>query len=201
MNFNIYLFLKPLSIVLGSVVGLAAFASMGTAAPASVLNPCPGIYYEEPYNSSRMVPQGCPPNAATRLLNEQGQVPIPPSTTQVRPIQPPLPESEQSAITTITLQAGRANVRLSNATNTQITYQAIGHTQQRALAGGEEVMLQALPAPVTLTFLRPDGGFVKVMPVESSKPGVLSLMLKEATGLNDSQSTVRIQSSGKVFAY
>ncbi len=36
------------------------------------LNPCPGIYYEEPFNSTRIVPPGCPANAAT--LNQQGQV-------------------------------------------------------------------------------------------------------------------------------
>jgi hypothetical protein len=201
MNFNTSLILKSLSMILGSVAGLTALTSIGTAAPTSVLNPCPGIYYEEPHNSSRVVPQGCPPNAATRLLAEQGQMPIAPSTTQGMPLQPPLPEGEQPAITTITLQAGRVNVRLNNSTNTQITYQAIGHTQQRTLAGGEEVMLQDLPAPATLTFLRPDGGFVSVTPIGGSEPGVLGLMLKEAAGLTDSQSTVRIQSSGKVSAY
>lgn len=200
MNFNPSLFFKSLSIVLGSFAGMAAFAAIGTAASTSGLNPCPGIYYEEPYNSSIVVPEGCPANAATQRRNAQGQVPILPATTQVKPIQAPLPEPEQPAITTITLKAGRVNVRLNNATNTQITYQAIGHTQQRALAGGKEVMLQDLPAPVTLTFLRPDAGFVKVVPVDS-EPGVLSLMLKEATGLNDSHTNVRVQTSGKVVAY
>ncbi len=202
MNLNPSLFLKPFSIILGGFVGLAAFSSISTAAPSAVLNPCPGIYYEEPHNSLRIVPQGCPPNAATRLLNEQqGQVPLPPLTTQSPPTLSPLPEGNQTALTTIALQAGQVNVRLKNQTNTSITYQAIGHTQQRTLTRGEDVLLQDLSAPVTMTLLRPDGGLVRVASGENSKPGVLVLMLTEATGLSDSQNTVRIQSSGQVFAY
>jgi hypothetical protein len=201
MNFNTSLFSKPFSIALGSFAGLATLSSIATAAPTSALNPCPGIYYEEPHNSQRIVPEGCPPNAATRLRNEQGQTLFTPLTTQTKPIQPPLPEEQQTAITTITLQSGQVNVRLRNKTNTPITYQVIGHTQQRTLAGGEEVALQELPAPVTITFLRPDGGLIRVIPVESSEQGTLVLMLNAAMGLNDSQASVRIQSNGKVFAY
>ncbi len=201
MNFKPSLFLKPFSIIFGSFVGLAAFSSISTAAPSAVLNPCPGIYYEEPHNSLRIVPPGCPPNAATQLLNEPGQVPVSPLTTQLPPTQSPLPEVNQPALTKITLQAGQANIRLTNRTNTSITYQAIGHTQQRTLTRGEDALLQDLPAPITMTFLRPDGGLVRVALGENSQPGVLVLMLSEATGLSDSQNTVRIQSSGQVFAY
>lgn len=201
MNFNTGFSGKALSIVLGSFTGLVGFASVSTATPASALNPCPGIYYEEPHNSLRIVPQGCPPNAKTRLLNEQGQVPITSSINQVTPIQPPLPETQQMVIATITPQMGRVNVRLRNATNTQVIYQAIGNTPQRMLAGREEIVLQGIPVPATVTFLRPDGGLVKVIAIASAEPGVLVLRLDEATGLNDSQATMRIQSSGQVSAY
>lgn len=37
----------------------------GSTANSEALNPCPAIYYEEPFNSTRIVPQGCPANAAT----------------------------------------------------------------------------------------------------------------------------------------
>jgi hypothetical protein len=62
-------------------------------------------------------------------------------------------------------------------------------------------MLQALPVPTTLTFLRSDGGLVRVVPIANSKPGVLDVTLNGAMGLSDSQTTLRIQDSGKVNAY
>ena len=201
MNFNTSLFLKSFSIVLGSCVGVTAVASTASAATTSALNPCPKIYYEEPHNSRHIAPPGCPPNAANQLLSQQGQMPAAPLMTQPQTMQSPMPESQQSPIITIVLQAGQVTVRLRNTTNTQVTYQAIGHTQQRTLAAKEVVELQSLPAPATITFLRPDGGFIRVISVATSEPGVLSLMLSEAMGLSDSQTTVRIQSNGDVVAY
>jgi hypothetical protein len=202
MNFNSNYFRKSFSIALGSVASVATLAGTSLAAPTSAVNPCPGIYYEEPHNSVRVVPPGCAPNAVTRLRNEQSQLPgmMMPAPTEGS-LPQPLSSGEQPAIATVIPQAGKVNVRLKNTTNTSITYQAIGDTEQRTLTGGAEVMLQDLPAPTTLTFMRPDGGFVGVMPEISSEPGVLGLMLHEATGLSDSQTTVRIQSSGKVLAY
>ncbi|MBW4634286.1 MAG: hypothetical protein KME30_20955 [Iphinoe sp. HA4291-MV1] len=40
----------------------------------SKTNPCPRIFYEEPHNSRVLVPEGCPPNAITRQLAQQGRV-------------------------------------------------------------------------------------------------------------------------------
>ncbi len=198
MNFNLNRFFKSISIVSGSIAGLGTFAAIATAVP-SALNPCPKIYYEEPHNSVRMVPSGCPPNAATRLRNEQSQPPLlAPATTQLPPLSP---RTEQPAIATVTLQAGQANVHLINNTNASITYQVIGDTQQRTLVGGTDVMLQSLITPVTMTFLRPDGGLVSVVPIASADRGVLVLRLNAATGLSDSQGTVRIQRTGQVLAY
>lgn len=208
MNFNLSFLIKLFSITLGSVASVGAAVVAATAAPTSSLNPCPGIYYEEPHNSKRIVPQGCAPNAATRLLNEQTQLPMmTPAPTQMSLPSSPLSQDEQDkqdkqlAIATLALQSGKVNVHLKNTTNTSITYQAIGDTQPRTLTGGSEVMLQGLSAPMTLTFLRPDGGLVNVRPMTSSEPGMLELMLNEAVGLNNSQTTVRIQSSGQVLAY
>jgi len=197
---------KPFYSLIGSVVSLATVASAAVAqtAPASavrssVLNPCPGIYYEEPHNSLRVVPQGCPPNAATRLFSEQGRLPSSATLPQVQPAQP-VPQ-QQAALTAIAPQAGRVNVQMRNAMNTEVTYQVVGQTGQRTLAGGQAVNLQNLPAPVTMTFVRPDGGLVRVTPIAGSEVGVLAIALNEASGLNTSQTTLRIQDNGGVFAY
>jgi hypothetical protein len=43
--------------------------------PNSKVNPCPKIFYEAPHNNQAIVPQGCPPNAFTQRLIEQGLLP------------------------------------------------------------------------------------------------------------------------------
>lgn len=40
------------------------------------VNPCPGIFYEEPHNYRVLVPVGCPPNAFTLRLMELGIIPF-----------------------------------------------------------------------------------------------------------------------------
>jgi len=52
----------------GLLIGLPAIPLVAVAQPSQVLNPCPRIYYEEPYNSRNIVPEGCPPNAITQQL-------------------------------------------------------------------------------------------------------------------------------------
>lgn len=49
----------------GIVTGLAVTP---LAASAQTLNPCPRIYYEPPFNSNVLVPEGCPPNAISQQL-------------------------------------------------------------------------------------------------------------------------------------
>jgi len=46
--------------------------------------------------------------------------------TKVR--QPPFPKTTQAPIATVIPMAGEAIVKLTNSTNAQISYQAIGHT-------------------------------------------------------------------------
>ncbi|BCL36953.1 hypothetical protein [Nostoc sp. MS1] len=55
----------------------------------SQVNPCPRIFYEAPHNNQVAVPQGCPPNAYTQQLIDQGQlnqsnVPANPTAEQIR---------------------------------------------------------------------------------------------------------------------
>jgi hypothetical protein len=196
MNFPINHFLTPLTIVMGSL------ALPAMAQTTSLTNPCPKIYYEEPYNQRLVVPASCPPNAATISQNQQSQLPtLNPSAMPVNTTPQLLPGTEPAPIATVSLQSGRVTVQLKNTVNTPVTYQAIGHTEERILAPRSEVTLQDLPAPVTITFLRSDSGLLQVAPEMNSEPGNLMLMLNEATGLKDSQGSVRIQTTGQVLAY
>ncbi|MEB3218585.1 MAG: hypothetical protein VKN72_20445 [Nostocales cyanobacterium 94392] len=167
-------------------------------------NPCPKIYYEEPYNSKLIVPAECTPNAATMRWNQTGQavdqsINVVPRTTNVRPIQPPAPEARQSAIATVKpMMDGRVSVTLKNDTNARISYQVITHTQTRILPATEEVVLREIPTPATITLVREDAGWLKVMPI-STEDGMLTLSLDEETTLDDNQGVIRIQKDGQVF--
>jgi hypothetical protein len=171
---NIGDFFAPSSIIL---MGLAGFAAPTLAATTSLTNPC------QPSQRSSKLPV---------LVSE---------TTTVDTLQPLTSPVEPTPIGTVQLQAGKVNVQLKNMTDTDITYQAIGHTQQRTLVGQTDLVLRDLPAPVTITFLRPDAGFVRVTMVANPGSDILVLVLDEATGLNDSQISVRVQSNGNVLSY
>ncbi|MBW4563337.1 MAG: hypothetical protein KME32_19750 [Mojavia pulchra JT2-VF2] len=168
------------------------------------LNPCPSIFYEAPHRDRVMVPAGCPPNAATLRLQQQGQtsgqstILVVPRRTGVRPIQPPVPENRQSAIANITPTAGTVDVKLKNNTNVGISYQAIGHTEPRYLAGGQEFVLRDLPTPITITLVRQDDGLLKVMPMSTSE-GTLAVSLDETTNFDNNQGVLRIQKDGQAF--
>ena len=97
---------KPAALVraiCGSLlIGLPAIPLAASAMPASRLNPCPGIYYEESFNSTSIVPQGCPPNAANRQVDVQGITPnqtLPPAPTSITPS---LREVRSNALATVT---------------------------------------------------------------------------------------------------
>lgn len=203
--------------VLGTLIGstLVSFAAFSGAlkAKAYPLNPCPGIYYEEPFNSTRIVPQGCPPNAATQQLNQTsnqtgGQgVRLQPDTGTSRAWtyesnqpQSSNPASQGNAIASVALANGLFDVSVSNNTNALVSYEVIGHTQRRYLQGGESVQLQGLPAPATITFVRQDNGFVEVVPVSTAQSGLLTISLIEDVNPSDSTAgALRIQNDGQVY--
>jgi hypothetical protein len=171
------------------------------------VNPCPQIFYEEPHRNRVLVPSGCPPNAATLRFKEQGRttnsqsIILGPCSTGEKPttgIQQPLPESQQSAIATVTPRAGTVDVKLKNNTNTPISYQVIGHTQTRYLPGGQEFVLKDLPTPVTITVVRQDSGLLKVIPTSTSE-GTIAVSLDETTNFGNNQGVLRIQNDGQVF--
>lgn len=201
------------SAICGSLlIGLPAIPLAASAIPASRLNPCPGIYYEEPFNSTRLVPQGCPSNAATQR-HQTGEIsdravttdrevftePLTPAPPPTGMIQPPLPETRSDAIANVMPMNGKVDVKLKNNTNALVSYEAIGHTQRRFLGAREEIVLQDVPTPVTITTVRQDGGLLDVSPVSTSEAGMLEVSLDESTNLDDNLGALRIQRDGQVF--
>lgn len=211
------------------------------------VNPCPGIFYEEPHNYRVLVPVGCPPNAFTLRLMELGIIPFiitpfpdqnrfgvggeapsllnpnpsifnePPynqferldpqsnlqSALPTRPpvtlLPPPVTAQRQDPITQIALANGKANIGLINNTNTKITYQVIGDTPPRILAGKSNVTLRDLSTPTTVTFQREDGGLLMVTAEPGAEIGSLEVRLQETTDINQDRNAMRIQSNGSVF--
>ena len=211
-------------LISGLLIAIPALTTRSIAATPGI-NPCPAIYYEEPHNSSRLVPSGCRPNAFTQSVNAAGGAPVSPNTngnqlnqsgpagnqgssgsqlnrispTTSEPAQPPLPETQEDAIATVIPSNGNVDVVLRNTTNAVITYEVIGQTQQRTLAGGEEVVLQSLPLPVTITTVRQDRGLVDIQAMTPTSSGRIVFSLGASAQLNSEQGAIRIQQSGQVF--
>jgi hypothetical protein len=134
-----------------------------------------------------------PPRPAPEVQTQQ------PSPGAVSTEQPQLLQPRQTPSTTIALANGKVNVRLVNETAANITYQVIGDTAPRSLPGKSDVTLQALDAPVTVTFERQDSGQLIVTPQASSEPGSLEVRFNEATNAAQGRSAMRIERNGSVF--
>ncbi|MBD2438638.1 hypothetical protein [Nostoc sp. FACHB-110] len=180
------------------------------------VNPCPQIYYQEPFNSRNPVPQGCPPNAFSqgRQNYNQGATVSPQSSTNQSTLPSqgettnqdgstaltPTPSQLQAPSATIALNNGQVNINLVNDTAATVTYQVIGDTAPRTLQGKSSVMLQGISAPVTVTFERQDGGLLTVTPqAASEQAGMLEVRLNEATDVAQDTKAMRIQPNGSVF--
>jgi uncharacterized protein YsxB (DUF464 family) len=124
---------------------------------------------------------------------------VAPATSRTGVIQPPLPEERAPVVANVMPMNGMVSVKLKNNTNAIVSYEAVGHTQRRFLPGGEEVVLQNLPTPVTITMVRQDEGLLEVMPVSASEQGLLEVGLDEETTLDSNQGVLRIQRDGQVF--
>ncbi|NEO99994.1 MAG: hypothetical protein F6K58_15205 [Symploca sp. SIO2E9] len=192
--------LELVKAICGSLLmGLPVITIAPSAASASETNPCPKIYYEEPFNNTRSVPQGCPVNEALQQLNPEFEtVPLTAEPLPTGVSQPPLPETQSAPVTRVIPQGQRISVTLKNNTNALITYEAIGHTEERTLLGREEVILQNLPLPVTITTVRQDGGLLDVIPT-STQPGMLEVLLEADPTFDDIKGTLSIQENGQVY--
>lgn len=188
------------AIVGGLLLSLPATSLVASAQSTSPLNPCPGIYYEEPFNRTIESPEGCPSNAAAMEMGEV-ETTVPADLPAGNVTQPPIPETSTDAIAKVMPMEGTVDVKLTNNTNALITYQAVGHTDRRVLAGGEEALLQNLPTPITVTLVRQGSGFLKAVPI-SSESGMLAVSLEEEfEPLDENQGVLRIQEDGQVFLY
>lgn len=145
------------------------------AAPTTPTNK-PSIFNEPPYNRRR--------DSITKPLSQ--------------PITPPLPESQPASATVVPVD-GKVNIKLTNHTNAAISYQIVGHTDQRTLVGRENITLQALPIPVAVTFRREDKGLLQVQPQVSSQAGLLEIAFDESTDFKADRVAMRIEKTGDVF--
>ncbi|MBN3925035.1 hypothetical protein [Nostoc sp. NMS4] len=161
------------------------------------VNPSPSIFSEQPYNRSQ-APGSPEPGARSPrpIPGDRIQQASPPAVSND---QQPLVEPRQTPIATIALNNGTVNIKLVNHTAAKITFQVIGDTAPRSLEGKSDVTLQALKAPITVTFERQDGGQLIVTPQASSEPGSLEVTFKEATNATQGRSAMRIERNGSVF--
>lgn len=164
----------PLSPLPGVAKPLAQ-VNPSPSTPGTVLNPNPSIFNEPPYN--RGGTSVTTPSVSPTLPDQMN----PPVTT-------PLPENRSQPIARVMPMDGMVEVRLKNNTNAVITYEAVGHTQRRTLAGQEETVLQGVPTPVTITTVRQDEGLLKITPTSTTEQGVLEVSLDEEKSLVDTLS-------------
>ncbi|WP_446876178.1 hypothetical protein [Phormidesmis sp. 146-33] len=127
--------------------------------------------------------------------NPASQKPDPSLTT-------PSPEQQFIPQARIALTSDRVTVLLKNNTYATISYQVIGDTKPRTLAGRSTVLLQKLRTPVTLTLDRQDAGLLKVTPTPmSNAKESLEVTLDTTTDLSADATTMRVESTGAIFLY
>ncbi|WP_100898583.1 hypothetical protein [Nostoc flagelliforme] len=186
-------------------LGVGGEEPQGTS--SLMVNPNPNIRNQPPYNSSQntLQPDGStqPSTSSESGVSTATAVPgdqtLTPGGSNTSTIQPPLPSQQQAPSATIALANGTVNIRLVNDTAANVTYQVIGDTAPRSLPGKSDVTLQALSAPVTVTFEREDGGQLTVTPQPSSESGSLEVRFNEATNATQGRSAMRIERNGSVF--
>jgi hypothetical protein len=123
-----------------------------------------------------------------------------PNNSSARPYRSiPAPEQLQDASAIAIPINGRINVRVQNLTNAPVSYEVIGQTGERTLAGRTQYTLQNLPAPTTLTFRRADGGLLRIQPYTSVTPGQLDVFLSETSNFTQDNISMRIQQNGSVY--
>lgn len=189
---------RILSLLCGGLLA-GSFASLISPAKAQQVQGCPGLYYEEPYNSRVLVPDGCRPNVFTEQM--RGSTP---GATQTFPrpgttITPPAPEEQSNVVARVEPgDSGEIAIKLKNETNVRISYEVVANTGDRVVEPGEEVMLLGIPVPATVTAWREDNGMLRMIPM-SPEDGMLVIRLDEDPTFDDTQGVVRIQKDGDVY--
>lgn len=165
------------------------------------LPPLPSPFPEIPPGSDRNAPQPrplpqVPPGRDRNAPPPRPLLEIPPATLGPSP---PLPEQLGPPSATITPFNDMVNVKLVNETGAVITFQVLSDTNERSLPGRADVTLRNLKTPVNITFQRPDGGLILVIPQADSEPGMLRVTLRETTNLGDDKKAMTIEENGNVF--
>ncbi|ERT06051.1 hypothetical protein M595_3979 [Lyngbya aestuarii BL J] len=209
---------KLLGAICGSLLlGLPFVPKVASAQPATGLEYCFDDFYQEPLNSMVRVPPGCPDNDYTREVGADEELETEASSRQmdmemnsntqpynrsnrVGVIQPPMPTRQMRTMGSVDVDGRTVDVSLNNDTNAGVTYQVIGHTDDRLLYEGNETELLNLPLPVTITVLREDAGLIDIQDMMAEN-GEVQFRLQEEGDLTGSEKTIRIQEDGTVFVY
>ncbi len=124
----------------------------------------------------------------------------PANLDELQPQPMPLPQNVQMPVAYVLPQNAPVAVEIINRMNTSITYEAIGETRDRTLSGGDGAMLMDLQIPLTITFVRPDGGLIKAEP-EIIAPGQIRIYLDETNNLDSDITNMRIDLNGSMYLY
>ncbi|MBE9228012.1 hypothetical protein IQ264_21550 [Phormidium sp. LEGE 05292] len=135
-------------------------------------------------------------NYGNKQLVRQNSYSAPLNSNQTTVI--PTPEQQQAATTSVSTVNGVVNLRLVNNSGADIAYQVIGDTQPRYLTGNNSVTLSSINTPTSLTFYRPDRGFLIVTPQPVS-PGVLEVIFNPTSNFSLDKTTMTVQPSGAVY--
>ncbi len=111
--------------------------------------------------------------------------------------EPTLLQQAPSPDARITPTGGMVTVKLVNNTNTTITYQAIGDTEERSLDARSSVTLQNLKTPTSVTFYRGDRGFLVVRPKVTGS--TLQLTMSASDDLSVDKTFMEIKETGEVY--
>lgn len=182
----------------GSLLAGVLLVPERASAQVGAVNPCPTIYYEEPFNSNVVTPDYCPPNAFTRFLQD-GTTPM----SNVDPLPPqdiPLPSATSDPVAYVQPADGMIDIQIDNATNVGVYYQVTGETDRRMVLPEEGRYLRNIPLPATVTAVRADDGLLRVIPA-TSQDDTLELTFEENPNFDDVQGVIRIQSDGQIFIY
>ncbi len=129
----------------------------------------------------------------TMPLFTAGAMAQPISTSQ----EPTLLQQVPSPDARITPAGGMVTVKLVNNTNTTITYQAIGDTEERSLDARSSVTLQNLKTPTSVAFYRGDRGFLVVRPKVAGS--TLQLTMSASDDISVDKTFMEIKETGEVY--
>ncbi len=132
------------------------------------------------------------------------------TTLGVAGLQHPLAaQSPVPSVVTVPVPRSLTTVRLVNQTAAPITYEALGDTQSRLLMAGDEVTLQNLNTPATLTFFYDDipkdrqtgEGLLQAALGVDEDTGTLDVVISPTTALDADVSNITIEANGNVFVF